>query len=485
MTTYYVGYSGASDANDGLSTTTSLATPDAAVALLADGDSIEILGNGAVYTGASATLTITNNNITIRGRGYYRPILSALQTITGTWTNTGSNVWKIALAYDPLNVFFWSASGTFQGQTGTPTKGIEEASAAACNAAAEWYWAAGELFVYSTSDPATAFAKVQVHPSASGDGILCTGNGLTVQGIALWGQRGSSIVVNNADSPTVDDCHLAFFSEDGYGGTDVNDPVMRYSRVEYGGQTKGTIASPGDGVSWHGTTRRFVVYKSEFLHMSKAAVDSIQDSDGTVYGCYINDCYTNMLAFQNAGVVQTFACNIVETAYGASSWNPTVHDAGCFSISNGTARLFHNTFYGAGTSGTHPSGIVIVDAGATGTIQAFNNIVTNLQYGILSLAAGITWTETNNNFGGNGTAQFGHALHGSDQTSAPLLVSPGGASGNYRLQSGSPCRGAGVTPNIVTYPTSPFYDFQEQLFPATRDIGAMRYVTPSAGGFWG
>jgi hypothetical protein len=69
-------------------------------------------------------------------------------TIT-TWIASGTtNVWQATLTTEPSSV-------EFDGTVGT-----EETSVAGCDADYEWYWASNVLYVYSTSDPDTAFSEI-------------------------------------------------------------------------------------------------------------------------------------------------------------------------------------------------------------------------------------------------------------------------------------------------------------------------------------
>jgi hypothetical protein len=68
-------------------------------------------------------------------------------TIT-TWTAQGTtNVWQATLTTEPASVKFNGTAGT------------EKTSVATLTAANYWYWASNVLYVYSTSDPDTAYTS--------------------------------------------------------------------------------------------------------------------------------------------------------------------------------------------------------------------------------------------------------------------------------------------------------------------------------------
>jgi len=60
-----------------------------------------------------------------------------------------TNVWQATLTTEPARVEF------------DGTEGTKKTSVAACTAAYYWYWASNVLYVYSTSDPDTAYTKIE------------------------------------------------------------------------------------------------------------------------------------------------------------------------------------------------------------------------------------------------------------------------------------------------------------------------------------
>ena len=79
------------------------------------------------------------------------------------WTNTSGNVWQVAEStITPVSV-------AFNGVTGT-----QVASLASVTAPHDWYWTGGVLYVYSTSNPASAFGSPGVVASTDdGDIFVC------------------------------------------------------------------------------------------------------------------------------------------------------------------------------------------------------------------------------------------------------------------------------------------------------------------------
>jgi hypothetical protein len=81
-----------------------------------------------------------------------RATLTALGGLITTWTEEGTaNVWKATLTTEPARVEF------------DGTEGTEQTSIAALTAARYWFWESNILYVYSTSDPDTAYTSPGVN----------------------------------------------------------------------------------------------------------------------------------------------------------------------------------------------------------------------------------------------------------------------------------------------------------------------------------
>src|ERR1700722_1682155 len=79
------------------------------------------------------------------------------QTFTSGWANTSGNIWQVADTTTPTEVFFNATAA-----------GTQVGSQAAVTAAGDWYYdGSSTLYVYSTSNPATAFTAPPV--TAVGD----------------------------------------------------------------------------------------------------------------------------------------------------------------------------------------------------------------------------------------------------------------------------------------------------------------------------
>lgn len=72
------------------------------------------------------------------------------------------NIWQATVTTEPSQVFF------------DGVRGIKVASVALCNSAGKWYWENNILYVYSDSDPDTAFTSPGIEPASRSQTISST-----------------------------------------------------------------------------------------------------------------------------------------------------------------------------------------------------------------------------------------------------------------------------------------------------------------------
>jgi len=133
--------------------------------------------------------------IILKAKSGDSPVIKGSDIITG-WSVYDGNVWEASLTTEPTMVFFDGTYGTNEDTLGN------------VDAENEWHWAANTLYVYSTSDPDTAYTdpgieasqRIPVNLSAQS---YVTIDGLTVihsdpqwsPGIRVW--SGSNNIVQN------------------------------------------------------------------------------------------------------------------------------------------------------------------------------------------------------------------------------------------------------------------------------------------------
>ncbi len=124
------------------------------------------------------------------------PIINGANLLSSGWTDNGSNVWKATVTTDPEQVFF------------NEVRGVKVASVLLVNSASKWYWASNVLYVYSTSDPATAFTSPGIEASVRNLNISITGiNYITIENLNLQKCKAYGIGLNGTSSHiTIDGC---------------------------------------------------------------------------------------------------------------------------------------------------------------------------------------------------------------------------------------------------------------------------------------
>ncbi len=166
-TTYYVDASAGKDTNTGKSTTApwkTLAKVNSYTGFAA-GDHI-LLKRGQTWR---EQLTVPRSGVSgspmvfgTYGTGS-KPMLKGSARVAN-WTGAGTYKWRAALSSAPNQVFFNGVRGTRKSGT------------SALTAARTWYWASGVLYVYSTSDPDSAFVspgiEASIRPSTRSYGII-------------------------------------------------------------------------------------------------------------------------------------------------------------------------------------------------------------------------------------------------------------------------------------------------------------------------
>lgn len=105
--------------------------------------------------------------------------------LVATWTQHSGDIWQATLAAEPKVVLF-------DGVVGSP-----QANHDACTAAGHWCWESGVLYVYSTSDPDTAFTAPGVEAGTSRWGIYTNyveRDYISISNIDLYGFDGSPAI---------------------------------------------------------------------------------------------------------------------------------------------------------------------------------------------------------------------------------------------------------------------------------------------------
>lgn len=404
------------------------------------------------------------SNIHIEGRGGSKPRIDGFVRYTSFTLDSG-NIWQTTSLVDPKNVYFETASGLVKG-----TKVANKASIV--SAYQWWYNGTTTIFMYSTADPSSNYVSVRGNSISAGfyvEGI----NNFSIKNFEIMGIKGSGVNFVSCSNATVQNSTASYCSEDGMGGTDCTNVLIENCLIEWNGEVRGVIASPGDGISFHGTSTG-VIRKNIVRNNMKAGIDNVQNSSFIIEHNLVYNNFANILSYSNidAGVWTIIRNNII-LSYST--------DFGACGVNSNTV-IYNNTMIGTHFAATM-YGILFDSAGAYIAIVK-NNIITRFTNGMNNLLiSGAVIAETYNTIydcsGGNTS---GFALHSTDSTTDAQLVDI--ANGDYRLSTASTSRkrcenltnyAAGQTSLIV----EPNLDYAGNLRPAVGDwdAGALQYAS--------
>ena len=196
--TYYVDASGGSDSAAGTSTGAAWKTISKVNGRsYQPGDSI-LFKRGGVWREQLTLSSAGNASAPITWGAYGAgpaPSIRGANLVTG-FSQFSGNIWRAALAADPSQVFINDA------------RGKEEASSAAINAAGEWYWGGGQLYVYSTSDPDTAFTAPGVEATARDHAVAFNSRDYSiVRDLQFEKTKGACVFMTNTlNHATLENC---------------------------------------------------------------------------------------------------------------------------------------------------------------------------------------------------------------------------------------------------------------------------------------
>lgn len=202
MTTFFVK-NGGSDSADGLTDGNAWATiAKVNGATLVAGDVVQFK-RGSVWRETLVPKSGGSGNpITYKDYDSGNLPLIKCSDLGANWTLDAGNVWFISLATDPNEVWF------------DETRGTEELSKAALTASNEWFFDSGasRLYVFSTTDPDTAFTSPGIEYAVRDFAINNQNkNNVTLQNLAWRHGRGSAegngaVFITGSTNVTVDGC---------------------------------------------------------------------------------------------------------------------------------------------------------------------------------------------------------------------------------------------------------------------------------------
>jgi len=392
--TYYVDATLGKDTNNGLSQTAAWKTiAKVTASKFTPGDRI-LFKRGEIWR---EQLTVpssgsSENPITIGayGRGAL-PVINGSNLLSSGWTQYGSTVWQTSVSTRPNQVFF-------NGVRGTPV-----ASVAAINATSKWYWASNILYVYSTSDPATAFTSPGIEASIRTNAIYGINKSyITIDGLHLTKAKNSNFLLYNGNNYIVKNSTLDYAwmagvetSADNAGSANFN-PMFDNLNVSYNG---------ADGFWIRKYTYGAIIQNSK-IHHNEIETESLATRYNTGGGIYagvvdvqkvtvqFNEIYNNGLSVHttntgvgvyydgNNGDPATDSFTTVAKSYIRYNY---IHDNRCGTVVEYASNVVvsYNIITnssGSGTGITTGSGIALING--VDTIEVYNNTVYNNKIGL-------------------------------------------------------------------------------------------------------
>ena len=400
-----------------------------------DGD-LKINTTGQNYNGADIT--------TLRlGTGYQAAAKVDQYVDDVLISSVTLNVWSIALTTQPLIVAFNGVSGA------------KKTSAATCTTANDWYWASNILYVYSTSDPTTAFIAPGIEAGARDYCVKFDGRAYgVVDGVDITQANNSLVYWRNSDHLTIQNCTIHDGAKDGintYLGNGAH--LISANEIYYTGVSN-TATGAGNGIHLTGGTAS-TIQKNYFHNIGG------NSGDHPVY----DETDSNIIKYN------LFDDSLGECiAAGANNWVYSYNifigcDVGIgvrATFSGGL--LYNNTFYNCISAGSPYCVIHYEGAGVTvknnvfygtGTAGIFNCD----SYSGFTSDYNIAYALGSGNWGDWNDLAAWRTASGQDAHSSVADPSfTNAAGGDFTLQAGSPCIDVGV--NLGT-------DYQMALAPGS------------------
>lgn len=525
--TYYVDLATGNDANAGASQTAPWRTISKVnQSTFQPGDSV-LFKRGCLWR---KTLNVPSSGASGKpvtfgayGSATIPPVITGAELISG-WTLNSGSVWRAACTVAPAVV-------AFNGEVGA-----KKTALSSVNAAKAWFWSGGTLYVYSTSNPQTAYANPGIEAGARDYCIYSNGKSwINYQGLSLkYSNRAcfraddndnyitltdvssfgagveGGFIFDSSANPTLIRCHSDWCkgpsNGDGYVFKSAcSNVLMRDCTASYnlrrGGQFDTGIGgfihifggefhhqsglNQSDGLSLDKNDA--IVIEGAWCHhngINNDSADGIQVS-GDSHNPIIRYCRLEH-NFNGGIVLETDGATI---EYNVSAWNR--HGIAICGNATRPKLVYNNTFF------NNEYGIFFYELSPLAPVKVINNIL----YGSSDirraafLAEGLDdsqITMDRNGFWGDNESymiEWNGRMYQRSQFSAfatsesgligsicanPLFAQAGG--GDLHLQAGSPLLGKGRSLGLTR-------DFAGNSVPATNpDLGAYQFVKASGAG---
>jgi hypothetical protein len=394
-----------------------------------------------------------NNDVTIDNWGFKYYVSN---TESGS-VASNPNVWQCAATTEPKIVLFNTTNGDLKTSIG------------AVVASNQWYWASNVLYVYSTSDPATAFTAPGIQCGYRDFGIFANGKTyITAQNIDVIGANTTGVVAYGGATGFIGN-NLTAYSN-----------VIGYSNANETATFNNCIAHDNTNIGfWMGAAGGGTTIVNHCTSYNNANIGFGNASGGTLTCNYCLSYNNGSLAYLGVGggFASHDACILnLNYCIAYNNWK-----AGISSVSTGAHTLYNNVFYNNknALAPTHGYGINLRITG-NGSLTVKNNIVYGNNVDLYTDISGtfsftsdyncwnvgssstlLVYQTTAYNFTNYKTAssQDAHSLN-----EDPLFIS----TSNFHLQAGSPTINAGVDVGLTE-------DYEGNPIVGIPDISAYEY----------
>jgi len=427
------------------------------------GDEVHLSDEGGVIRAQINTPSSgsSGSEIIIKAKSGDSPIVSGAELIS-TWSDEGGNIWSASRATDPRQVYI---DGTF---------GDEKGSSGACVNEFDWYWddPTNTIYLYSTSDPDTAYTSPGVEYAAREYCVYVTEDYITLEDFdCKYSYAGGVAAWSGVAGFTANRIHTSYTGWTPTGSSVASGIIcqncagpitIHQCETEYSG--------------WNGiqTANGYVAQALADVTISECYVHNTAhngidirctNSGGTVTGVVIEECRVHdtldngIYCYREANYLCSeyeFLNNIVYKTGGGgiivNAATSAYHDdviaygntiAFCgqvtygqgidFKCTNGVIK--NNILFNNNVSETSTTDFKCTDGGGAANVADYNWIYCNIH----AVGSLIQWDGTYRSYD-EWVSNDSQNANGDDTD--PLMTDP--SNGDFTLQSGSPCKGGAV-----------------------------------------
>ncbi|MHA1395949.1 MAG: right-handed parallel beta-helix repeat-containing protein, partial [Promethearchaeota archaeon] len=312
-----------------------------------------------------------------------KPIINGSDLIKG-WTNYSGFIWQATFTTEPRMVFF---DGTF---------GDKKTSIGNLVNQYDWYWNSNILYVYSTSDPDTAYAnpgiEVTKYPTTDGQGLIHISgkNYITINGIDIKQSHNHFVKITNSSDNIIVKNQVCSYSYHGGiiatgGSTNI---YIQNNTVSYTNMATGD-AGYHEGITVEGIDG-FEISGNTVHHCNEESIDAKYGAtNGEIFGNTVHDPTYGGIYIDGGTHINIYRNELHDCPW----WGAIQLGIEINSYPTSDINIYYNLFY------NNTNGIVFwTKSGITTDIQNVN-IYNNTFY---NNENGIYWkTGVNNNYVGN------------------------------------------------------------------------------------